>query len=783
MKRLLKVLLWGSAVLGLCAMGIGGVLWYLWSSNMPYIGSLKEYSPPIITEIYSDDGEVIGRFSEQRRIVISLDQVPQHLIHAFVAAEDARFFEHEGIDFFGIARALIMNQISGDRSQGASTITQQVARTLLLKNKEKTYKRKVREALLSLQIEKNFSKEKILYLYLNMYYLGDGAYGVEAAARTYFDKQARELNLPESALLAGLPQAPSRYSPSRHFDRAKGRQEYVLERMREEGYITELQKQEALNTELEIKGWGENPYNKAPYFVEHIRRYLEETYGRDLLYKGGLKVYTTLNLENQRAAQRALRKGLLDLDKREGYRGPLRHLSSEEMDPFREHMAEKALQELPGPDSVIEGLVESVDDQKGEVVVSSGAWRGLLPLSEMDWAREPDVNVPAYAVTVTAPSKALDPGDVILVRIKGEGPRPYDWELSLEQDPLAQGALFSMEAESGKVRAMVGGLAGSQFNRAIQAKRQPGSALKPIIYAAALDRGMTPSTIIIDAPYVKTADSDGEIWRPRNYKEKFYGPTLFRAGLIESRNVITIKILERIGLSYAIQYARQLGIKSDLSPDLSLALGAFEVSLNEITRAYSAFANGGMLVEPIFVNRILDRNGQVIEENQTITKEVISRETAHIVTDLLVAAIQEGTGRRIKALNRTAAGKTGTTNDLKDAWFMGYTPGLVTGVWVGYDDFRRMSENETGSRAASPIWLYYMSDVLNGRPKEDFPAPEGVVFVKIDLNTGLLASPYSKKTVFQAFKEGTEPKEYTPRPQAAKSGAFSEFDMDNTEEN
>jgi penicillin-binding protein 1A len=340
-----------------------------------------------------------------------------------------------------------------------------------------------------------------------------------------------------------------------------------------------------------------------------------------------------------------------------------------------------------------------------------------------------------------------------------------------------------MEAHTGRVRVMVGGrnFGVSQFNRAIQSRRQPGSAFKPIIYAAALDRGMNPATVIIDAPYISKGSSEEEIWRPKNYKKKFFGPTLFRTALIKSRNVITVKILREIGVYHAIQYAERVGIESELSPDLSLALGSSGISLYEITRAYLVFANGGMLAEPFFINRIVDRSGQIIEENQPSFREAISKETAHVMTDLLRAVIQEGTGWRIKALKRPAAGKTGTTNELRDAWFIGFTPSLVTGAWVGYDDRKPMGKGETGSRAASPIWLYFMSQVLKDQPVEDFPVPEGVVFAKIDSKTGLLASPHSEKTVFQAFKEGTEPKEYTPRPQAAKSGQFSQFDMDHAQ--
>jgi penicillin-binding protein 1A len=780
MKRFFRFIIWSSVVLGLFAVSILAVLWYIWSSNLPYIGSLKEYNPPIITEVFSDDGEVIGRFWEEKRIVVPLEQVPEHLINAFIAAEDARFFKHEGVDILSIARALIKNLVAGKIEQGGSTITQQVTRSLLLKNPKRTYKRKAREALLSLQIEKNFSKERILFLYLNQIYLGHGAYGVEAAARTYFNKSAAELNLSESALLAGLPQAPSRYSPITHLERAKARQKYVLERMREEGYIEETEEEEALNAELQIEENEERSFSKAPYFAEHVRKYLEKRYGRELLYRGGLKVYTTLNLKMQRVAQAALDKGLRELDKREGYRGPLRHLSAEEMKAFREERAGAMEQDPFETDSIFEGLVEKVDDQKGEVIISCGERRGLLTLSEMKWARAPNPEVPYYAESLKSPSKALKTGDVVLVRIKEKGMPPFDWILSLEQDPEIQGALLSMEVKSARVRAMVGGrdFDVSQFNRAIQSRRQPGSAFKPIIYAAALDNGMNPATVIIDAPYISKGSQEEELWRPKNYKKKFFGPTLLRTALIMSRNVITVKILREIGVLHAIEYAERMGIESELSPDLSLALGSSGISLYELTRAYLVFANGGRLAEPFFINRIVDRSGQVIEENQPFLREAISKETAHVMTDLLRAVIQEGTGWRIKALKRPAAGKTGTTNELRDAWFLGYTPSLVTGTWVGYDDRKPMGKGETGSRAASPIWLYFMSQVLKDQPVEDFAVPEGVVFAKIDSKTGLLASPYSEKTVFQAFKEGTEPTEYTPRPQAAKSGQFSQFDMD-----
>jgi len=785
-------MLWSFMTVTFLAACTGAYFWYIWSANLPIIDSLKEYRPPIISEIFSDDGEVIGRFWEEKRIVVPLERLPQHLIQAFVAAEDARFFHHEGVDIISIFRAFFRNLTAGKIEQGGSTITQQMTRSLLLKNTERTYRRKVREAILSIQFEKNFSKKHILFLYLNQIYLGHGAYGVEAASRTYFNKHASELSLAESALLAGLPQAPARYSPVAHFDRAKARQKYALERMAAEGYITGEQLKNNLEARLDIHTMAENTFKKAPYFTEHVRRYLIEKYGRDLLYRGGLKVYTTLSLKMQRSAEQALKKGLSELDKREGYRGVIRQLAPDEILDYNEEAIRKFADTPPEIGSVVEGLVEEVNDERNDVIVRIGEYKAILPLSGMKWARKPDSEVAYYAVSVKKPSEVLRQGDIVLVRLLKQivPPLPVasqqpagrlhpEWEVSLEQSPEIQGAIISIVPETGEVKAMIGGrdFSLSQFNRAIQSRRQPGSAFKPIIYAAALDHGMSPGEILIDAPYISDRNPDEEVWKPKNYKGKFFGPTLFRTALAKSRNVITIKILKRIGVKYAIKYARNMGIESQLSPDLSLALGSSGVSLIEITRAYSVFANGGTLVRPIFVKRIEDRSGRIIEENQPEAIEVISKETAYVMTDLLKAVIQEGTGWRARALKRPAAGKTGTTNSLWDAWFIGYTPGLVTSVWVGYDDRKAMGKGETGSRAASPIWLNYMADVLEGLPVVDFHAPDGVVFAKIDAETGLLASSHSRKTVFQAFKDGTEPKEYSPEPESPKSGQFFQYDM------
>jgi penicillin-binding protein 1A len=778
-RKILKILIAVSLFCAFVAVLTGAILWYVWSSNLPYIGSLRNYNPPLITEIYSDNGEVIGRFWDEKRIVVSLDQLPKHLIQAFIAAEDSRFYQHEGVDFLSIIRAFIKNTLAGRIEQGASTITQQVAKSLLLKDTGKSYRRKVREATLSLQIEKEFSKQKILFLYLNQIYLGQGAYGVEAAARTYFGKSASELNLAESAMLAGLTQAPSKYSIISHFEKAKARQQYVLQRMKEEGYITQHQEEEAAAAEIKLNVSPENTFEKAPYFTEYVRQYIEQKYGRDLLYRGGLKVYTTLNLDMQRQARAAIKQGLLELDKREGYRGPLKHLEPAEREFFKREWAIKYASEPPKVGDVVHGLIERIDDQKNEVVVAIGERLAVLPLSEMRWARKPDPDVPSYAALLKSVGGVFQVGDVVLVRIKEPMPKPYDWMVSLEQKPEVQGALFCMEPGTGRVKAMVGGrdFSLSQFNRAIQARRQPGSSFKPIIYAAALDQGMTPSTIILDAPYLSSTNPEDEIWKPKNFKETFTGPTLFRQALIQSRNVITVKILKQIGVPYVISYARKMGIEADLAPDLSLALGSSGLSLEELCRAYAVFANGGMLADPIFVDRIEDWRDGVLESNQPSLKQAISKETAFVMTDLLEAVIQEGTGWRSKALKRPAAGKTGTTNDLRDAWFVGYTPSLVAGVWVGYDDRRSMGQNETGSRAANPIWLYFMSEALKDRPVEAFQVPEGVTLVKIDTKTGLLASHYSTTTTLQAFKAGREPTEFSPEPESPKTGQFSQFDM------
>jgi penicillin-binding protein 1A len=778
-----KTLILWSFLLGLflviCGAGAGLVLYYSISKDLPRITSLADYHPSIITTVYADDNRKIAEFFKERRIVIPLKDMPRTLIDAFVAAEDSRFYKHQGIDFISIIRAFIKNLEAGTIVQGGSTITQQVTKSFLL-TPERSYKRKLREAILAYRIDKAFSKDDILYLYLNQIYLGHGAYGVQAASENYFDKSVKDLNLAECAILAGLPQAPSKYSPFRHPERAKQRQIYVLNRMVAEAYITNIQASEAITTILDIKPRRNLYIEEVPFYTEHVRRHLEKKYGTDALYTQGMQVYTAVNLEMQKIARDEIQKGLFELDKREGYRGPLEHIKPEEIESYSQALQVELDKKPLEEGATAKGVVIAVNDRKKTVAVRLGNTRGTIALKDLIWARKPDPEVAYYNVKLKRPSQALAVGDVILVKVKGQEKGKEKWMLALEQIPIAQAALMSIEAGTGLVKAMIGGrdFRQTQFNRAIQSRRQPGSAFKPLIYAAALDKVYedpkkiyTPATVIIDSAIVYTDEERDFTWKPRNYKETFYGPTLFRTALAKSRNLVTIKILQDIGVDYTIEYAGKLGIESNLSRDLSIALGSSGTSLLELLRAYSVFANQGYLVEPVFILKVVDRNGNVLEEMAPERKKVIEKNTAYIMTNLLEGVVKYGTGRRVKALKRPAAGKTGTSNDLFDTWFVGYTPEYITGVWVGLDEMAPLGRGETGSRTASPIWLGFMKRALEGKPVLVFKAPEGVEFAKIDADTGLLPVPESKNVVFECFKEGTVPTEYTKRPNEARETA------------
>jgi len=746
------------------AFTIAGIYFYL-NENLPKISSLKDYRPPVITTIYSDDNRKIGEFYKERRIVMPLSKMPKMLKEAFIAAEDARFYKHKGIDILSIIRAFYKNIEAGTIVQGGSTITQQVTKSFFL-TPEKSYTRKAKEAILAYRIDKTFTKDEILYLYLNQIYLGHGAYGVEAASENYFGKSAQELTLAECSLLAGLPQAPSRYSPFRYPEKAKQRQIYTLNRMVAEGYITNPQATEAINIELDIKPRRNWYIEEVPVYTEHIRRYIEKTYGTDALYKNGLNIYTAVNIEMQKIAREEIEKGLYGLDKRQGYRGPIAHLAPEEIESYA-LMLQSKLEKSPLEEGTLAtGVVIEVDDKNDTVTVRTGNTLGVIKIKDMRWARKPNPEIAYYEARVKHPSQVLKIGDVIRVKIKEKIFNTDRWWLALEQSPKAQAALLCIGSEAGHVKVMVGGkdFRESQFNRAVQSRRQPGSAFKPIIYAAAIDKGYTPATTIIDSPIVFEDMQRDFTWKPKNYKERFYGPTLFRKAIEKSRNVVTIKILRDIGVEYAVDYARKLGITSNLSKNLSIALGSSGLSLLELTKAYSVFNNLGYLVHPIFITKIVDRDGTVIEEANPVREKVIESSTAYIITSLLEGVVKHGTGHRVRALNRPVAGKTGTTNDLYDAWFLGYTPRYTTGTWVGFDKESPLGKGETGSRAASPIWLGFMKRVLADKPIRVFQVPEGVVFTKIDAETGLLPISESEKTVFECFKEGTVPTQFTKKP-------------------
>ena len=768
-----RISLWIFVLALLLTLAGAGFIYFL-VDGLPSISSLKDYRPSIITRVYADDGQLIDEFYLEDRKVVHVTDLPKFVIQAFVAAEDARFFRHKGIDTNSIIRAFFKNVEAGTIVQGGSTITQQVAKSLFL-SPEKKYIRKLKEAILAYRIDKYLKKYEILNLYLNHIYLGHGAYGIETASQHYFAKTAKELTFPEAALLAGLPKAPSRYSPSLHPERARRRQTYVLDRMAEDGYITEKEKQVALETPVELKK-EENKAKLAPYFTENVRRYIQTKYGSDVLYREGLEVYTTLDMTCQKAARDAVERGLRELDKRQGYRGVLKRVPEEGIESFVQDMK-------VGPDKPLEGCIVKaivVDvDSGGKIVrLRVGEYEGTMTLKNMSWARIPDPKIAYNAAKVKNPADVLKTGDVVEVKVLSVADGKLD--LALEQEPQVQGALLAMDSNTGKIKAMVGGRSykKSEFNRATQSKRQPGSAFKPFIFTAAFDKGMTPATTLMDSPVIYKDTLKDSLWKPQNYSEKFYGPTTLRTALIKSRNLITIKLLKEIGINYAADYAVNMGITTPLARDLSMALGTSGVTLLEMVRGYGIFANGGKRVKPFFIKKIVDRTGNIVEENRPEAEQAVDPGIVYITSHLLQEVVKGGTGWRVRALGRPVAGKTGTTNNLKDAWFMGFTPSLVAGVWVGFDDLKPLGKYETGSRAASPIFLYFMEKALAGTPVESFSPPEGVVFTKIDPETGALAGPDSEKYIFECFLEGTEPTEIVPEDNAGEDEGFFRDDLD-----
>ncbi len=780
---------------------------FAYSRELPSLDAIKNYEPRLVTSVYADNYEVIAEFSTEKRFKVPLKDIPEHVKQAFVSAEDADFYNHSGISLKTIFRAFIKNLIAGRTVQGGSTITQQVTKSILL-SPEKTYTRKIKEVILALQIEKQLSKEEILELYLNQIYLGGGAYGVEAAARSHFNKGAKDLTLAEGAILAGLPQAPSRYSPSSNPKAAKGRQKYVLDRMRTEGNITEAQEIEAYATPVKVYKRAFSSSNKTPYFTEYVRQYLIEQYGEESVLTGGMKVYTTVNLNAQVAAQNAIHNGLLNLDKRIGFRAVEKtYAKASEQKEFLEKQHLKILRdyyqfELLTPEGTLDlavdaaeptplavgetyqALVIDKDQKKRGILIQVGNTKGEISSTDYQWAQESAGEDIYVAKNIRDPFNELKKGDLIYVQ-----PKKLDKALTaftLDQTPLVQGALIAYRVNDGAIHSLVGGFDfyKSQFNRVMQAKRQSGSSFKPIVYAAGLELGLTPSTVIVDSPIVYQDRAEEmafsqSAWKPNNYNNRFYGDTSYRNALAFSRNVPAIKLLQYLGVKKVIAFSRSLGIKSDLSDDLSLALGSSALTLDELVRAWGVFANKGKPLAVHFIKRVEDRNGEILEEYKPVpTEQVIRPATAFLTTSLLQSVVEYGTGAQVSSLGRPIAGKTGTTNDYKDASFVGYTPQILTGVWVGFDESRPINRNETGASAAIPIWMSYMREALKDLPRADFEAPSSVTRIQVDSVTGGVPNAGTKKVVSEYFEDGTAPGQ--PRIQL-DSVAFGETNREQVE--
>jgi penicillin-binding protein 1A len=811
-KLSIKTFFFAGICLTIVAAGVGYYLFKRMSEETPEINKVSDYRPLGVTQIVSIDkgqSKVMAEFYKEKRYLTPYDQIPQKLVQAFLSAEDSTFFEHQGINFLAIARAAIANFLAGQVVQGGSTITQQIAKSLYL-SPDRNIIRKVRELFVSFQLEKTLTKEEILYLYLNQIYLGSGAYGVQAAARTYFHKDVKKLSIAEMALIAGLPTAPGKYSPLLNPKKAKERQLYVLKRMRENKYISEVEQKKAGVERIKVYVNDGTEQKLAPHFVEHLRRHLAQTYGEKALYEEGMTVVVPAAIKYYEYASNAIEAGLEEFDQKKGFRGALQNLQPAEREKFKEEAKKQLTQELfPYRYLIEEGSLDlesaiheydptyekSILGKKFKAVVSQ-----VLPDKKLAYAHIglTQVNIPfeqvQWAHPVDAPTKVpktisdvLKEGDVIWIKVLSNSKE--GWKARLIQLPEVEGALYSVDVQTGQILAMVGGYDynNSQFNRAIQAKRQVGSTFKPIIYAAAIEKGFTPASIIVDSPVV-FEDAENGTWRPENYEEKFYGDTTFRQALINSRNIPTIKIVQDLKVSTVIETAKRLGIEGPFNSDLSISLGSANASLQDMVQAFSTFPLQGKKFHGVMFQKILDRDGRILEtsndqssENQNSTTQTntdsnvniddkkenqarfaptseaqkLDPRVAYVMTHLMKEVVQFGTAARANVLGRPVAGKTGTTQDARDGWFIGFSPRVVTGVWVGYDDQRPMGHGETGANTALPIWTSYMQNVLKDYPMDDFAIPDGITFVNIDSKTGKRSE--SARSIKEAFIAGTEP--------------------------
>jgi penicillin-binding protein 1A len=756
-----------------------GLLWHF-SKDLPDYSQLQDYEPPVMTRVHAADGSLVAEYARERRLYIPIQAVPKLVINAFLAAEDKNFYEHGGLDFTGIARAGIVylqNYGSSRRPQGASTITQQVAKNFLLTN-ELSMSRKVKEALLALKIERTYSKDKILELYLNEIYLGLGAYGIAAASLVYFDKAVNELTVPEAAYLASLPKAPNNYHPFRQRERAIERRNWVIDRMAEAGFVKTAEAEKAKHSALGVTTKSTSAHLfAAEYFAEEVRRELYERYGEKKLYEGGLSVRTTLDTKLQALARKTFTDGLVRFDEAQGWRGPVTKIDI--AGDWGVKLAEvKALSDVT-PWRL--AVVLEVADQSARVglqpgrepggFVSKQRTIGILPLEGMKWAK-------TGGKAVSKVSQVVNPGDVVYVEAaKSEG------QFSLHQVPEVSGAMVVEDPWTGRVLAMVGGFSfdQSQFNRATQALRQPGSSFKPFVYAAALDNGYTPSTIVLDAPLEIDQGPGVGVWRPENYEGKFYGPATLRFGIEHSRNVMTVRLAQDIGMPLIAEYAKRFGVYDDLPPYLSFALGAGETTLLRMTTAYAMFDNGGRRVKPTLVDRIQDRYGHTVykhDERECIgcdskkwanqpepslidrRQQVLDPMTAYQITSMMEGVVLRGTAAGAgfqKEVGKPIAGKTGTTNDEKDAWFIGFTPDIVVGVYMGYDKPRHLGRGATGGHLSAPIVKDFLKVALADKPSVPFRVPPGIKLIRVDLKTGMRAGPGTERAILEAFKPGTAP--------------------------
>ena len=732
--------------------GVFSILW-IYSNKLPDYKFLKNYKPPVSSKLYSGNGVLVSDFSSEKRIFVPFEAIPNVVINSFLSAEDKNFFYHPGVDAKGIVRAIknnIKNALKSKRLEGASTITQQVAKNFLLSN-EVSFDRKIKEAILAFRIERTLSKERILELYLNQIYLGEGSYGIASASLRYFDKSISELNYSEAALLAALPKAPSRYNPYKNIKLAKYRRDLVLKNLYENQYIDQNLLNELINTDIKLNKRQRIYLEDSRYYVEDVRKNVIDTYGFDKVYKQGFNIKTPIDLNLQTKASAALRKGLEQYDRRRGWRGPL--INKKISKNWNKNLDKFKLEKSLGWEIAI---IKKINKFEANIETENNI-KGKIKFENINWTRK---NI----------DELFKVGD--LVYVKKINQENYE----LKQLPAVNGGIVVMDPFTGRVLAMAGGFSfnKSEYNRVTQAKRQPGSAFKPFIYALALENNFTPSTLVLDAPIVLEQGIDLKMWKPENYGKKFYGPSTLRTGVEKSRNLMTVRIAQEIGLNKITNFSKKLKIYERPEELMSISLGSAETTLLKMTSAYSSFVNGGKLVEPIFIDRIQDSEGKTIFKNQlrfckdcdlisytsenlpqikNNYKQIFSPQTAYQMTSILEGVVQRGTGKKLKDLNLQLAGKTGTTNKNTDAWFIGFTSNLVIGVYVGFDNPRTLGKFETGSKTALPIFKEFVKNSVNNNEARPFKVAKGIKMMVVDASTGKKADSNSKSTIIESFKE------------------------------